>query len=194
MTASTNNSPAPAPADEVLVLQAQAGDTGAAGCLLQRFRPLVKARASHYFGVSLEPEDIVQEGMLALLSAVYAYKTDRNACFAAFASACVEKRMRTAVKENAAPKNSPLNTYIPLDTVEIAADSDPVHKIISDETTSEWFQIFENDLSSLENSVLKLFLKGYSYREIATLLGITEKAADNALQRIRNKIKKIKNP
>ena len=64
MAASTHNSPASAPADEALVLQAQAGDTRAAGCLLQRFRPLVMARASHYFGVSLETEDIVQEGML----------------------------------------------------------------------------------------------------------------------------------
>lgn len=191
MAANTPN-PAAEPPDGLLAKEAQAGDTHAAGILLQRYRPLAQARAARYFGASLEQEDIVQEGMLALLSAVYAFQPERNVDFRVFAVACVENRLRSVVKENAAPKNSPLNAYIPLDTIEIADDSDPEQKIISDEAASEWFQMFENDLSSLENSVLKYFLKGYSYREIAASLGITEKAADNALQRIRNKAKKQK--
>lgn len=190
MTATTRTSPSEPAPDEALAANAQAGDGKSAAALLQKYRPLVQSIASHYFGVSLETEDIVQEGMLALLSAVYAFKSGKNASFATFAAVCVTNRLRSVVKANAAPGNAPLNAYIPLDSVEIAGDSDPVHKIISDEAEEEWFRIFENDLSSLENRVLRCYLNGYSYREISALLRITEKAADNAMQRIRAKLKK----
>ena len=176
--------------DAALAAAAQAGNGKAAAALLQKYRPLVHSIASHYFGASLESEDIAQEGMLALLSAIYAFRSDKNASFRTFATVCITNRIRSAVKENAAPGNAPLNGYIPLDSLELAADSDPVHIIISDEAEEEWFRIFENDLSSLENRVLRCFLKGYTYREIAALLRITEKAADNAMQRIRAKLKK----
>lgn len=190
MTESTQTPPAGPATDAALAAAAQAGDGKSAAALLQKYRPLVHSIASHYFGASLESEDIAQEGMLALLSAVYAFRGDKNASFRTFAAVCITNRLRTVVKENAAPGNAPLNAYVPLDSLDLAADSDPVHIIISDEAQEEWFRIFENDLSSLENRVLRCFLKGYTYREIAALLRITEKAADNAMQRIRAKLKK----
>ena len=41
----------------------------------------------------------------------------------------------------------------------------------------------------MERQVLMLYLGGYSYKEIADSLRITSKAADNALQRVRRKLK-----
>lgn len=190
MTSTTQIPPATPQTDAALAAAAQAGDRKAAARLLQKYRPLVGSIASHYFGASLESEDLSQEGMLALLSAIYAFRENKNASFRTFAAVCITNRLRSLVKENAAPGNAPLNAYVPLDSLELAADSDPVHIIISDEAAEEWFRIFENDLSLLENRVLRCFLRGYSYREIAALLQITEKAADNAMQRIRAKLKK----
>ena len=175
--------------DEQLALLAQSGDASAERILLSRMRPTVQSIASHFAGAALEQEDLIQEGLLALLSAVYAFRPEKAASLRTFAAVCISNRLRSVVRENASPKNAPLNGYVPLDTLEIADYSDPFHQVISDETVDEWFRIFENDLSSLENSVLQYFLKGYSYGEIARILQITEKAADNALQRIRKKLK-----
>ncbi|MBQ7688957.1 MAG: sigma-70 family RNA polymerase sigma factor [Clostridia bacterium] len=180
--------------DESLALLAKAGDDKALSALLERYRPLVQKIASRYYGFSLEQEDICQEGMLAVLSAVYSFLPERSASFKTYASVCVSNRLKTVVKQAASPKHAPLNTYIPLDTVEIVGNSDPEDKVISDEAAREIFRIFQNDLSKLERSVLKCFLKGYSYRETADLLHITEKAAGNALQRIRSKLKMAIHP
>ena len=48
----------------------------------------------------------------------------------------------------------------------------------------------EKNLSPLENQVLHLYLDGNGYVEIAEILGKTPKSIDNALRRIRKKIKK----
>ena len=197
MAQGKHNGSGPSQTDEALAVQAQAGDAAARRQLLERFRPLVGAIVGHYAGGDLgvfDRDDLTQEGLLALLSAIYAFRPDRTAAFRTFAAVCVTNRLRSVLKENDALKNKPLNSYVPLDTLEIAEDSDPVHQIISDETVDEWFRIFENDLSPLENKVLHCFLKGYSYQEIARMLQITEKAADNALQRIRKKLRDKKTP
>ena len=176
--------------DASLVRLAKAGDGKALTSLLRNYRPMVEAISARYYGSGMEPEDLSQEGMLALLSAVYSFLPERSASFKTYAAVCISNRLKTVVRQAAAPKNVPLNTYVPLDQVEIADNGDPVYKVISDEATAEIFRFFQNDLSPLENSVLKCFLKGYSYRETAAALGITEKGADNALQRIRSKLKK----
>ncbi len=176
--------------DASLVRQAKAGDGKALTALLRKHRSLVESLAARFFGSGMETEDLCQEGMLALLSAVYSFLPERSASFRTYAGVCVSNRLKTVVRQAAAPKNVPLNSYIPLDQVEIADDGDPVHKIISDESAAEILRFFQNDLSPLEHSVLNCFLKGCSYRETAAALGITEKGADNALQRIRSKLKR----
>ena len=177
-------------ADAAQVLLAKAGDGKALTALLRKYRPLADGIASRYYGSGMEAEDLQQEAMLALLGAVYSFLPERSAAFRTYAAVCISNRLKTVVRQASAPKNAPLNTYIPLDTVEIADDGDPVYKVISDEATAEIFRFFQNDLSPLEYSVLKCFLKGYRYKETAAALGITEKGADNALQRIRSKLKK----
>nr|MCR5545292.1 LuxR C-terminal-related transcriptional regulator [Lachnospiraceae bacterium] len=46
-------------------------------------------------------------------------------------------------------------------------------------------------LSPMENKVLELYLKGMDYKTIGESLGKEEKSIDNAVQRIRNKVKKL---
>ena len=189
MVHSKANEPGSPQTDEELVRLAQTGNAPAQRHLMERFRPLVQTLAAPYTGAAFDREDLVQEGLVALFSAVYAYQPEKAASFRTFASVCIANRLRSAARESAAQKNAPMHAYVPLDTLEIAEDSDPVHQVISDETVDEWFRIFEQDLSALENKVLRCCLNGYSYQEIAEMLQITEKAADNALQRIRKKLK-----
>ncbi len=176
--------------DEELVLCVQNEVPGAVTELINRFRPFVDSIASHYFGVSLESDDIVQEGMLALLSAAYSYLPDKSAAFTTYSAVCISNRLRSLIKQEAGKKNSPLNTYVPLDDIDIAADSDPVNKVLADETAKILSEVIDSELSSLEHRVLSCVAAGMSYKQTGSMLGISEKSVNNALQRLRNKLKK----
>ncbi|MBR5375984.1 MAG: RNA polymerase subunit sigma-70, partial [Lachnospiraceae bacterium] len=62
--------------------------------------------------------------------------------------------------------------------------------ILNQEKALEISEAIERDLSPLEKSVMDLFMTGMGYTEIARVLGRDEKSTDNALQRIRGKLKK----
>lgn len=179
--------------DEELAAQVQAGTPDAVTELVKRFRPLVESIASHYFGVSLESDDIVQEGMLALLSAAYSYLPDKSAAFRTYSAVCISNRLKSLIKAESGKKNTPLNTYVPLDEIDLPADTDPVEKVLADEAAKILSDIITTELSVLERRVLFRITAGRSYRQTAEELGITEKSVNNALQRLRNKLKKAMN-
>ncbi|MBQ2780100.1 MAG: sigma-70 family RNA polymerase sigma factor [Clostridia bacterium] len=172
--------------DEELVSAYLSGDELAFAILVQRYTPLIRAQSS-YFSVSLsEYEDLKQEGMLGLLSAVRAFEPQRGRSFRSFALVCSRNRMLSSVR----------NRHVvvePMSDEELAAfpselDADPAHRLQKQEDTANLRRWLHNRLSKLEYPVLYLFLNGQSYEQIAEALSVTEKAVDNALQRIRKKI------
>ncbi|MBQ7638602.1 MAG: sigma-70 family RNA polymerase sigma factor [Clostridia bacterium] len=177
--------------DEQLALLSQNGNKDALTALLSRSRAFVEGISSRYSGVSVEKDDLFQEGMLALLSAAYTYSPEKNASFKTYASVCVNNRLRSVLRSENENKNIPLNTYIPLDELNISGGTEPEDKLISLEETEALYDIFDRDLSVLEKKVLICRLEGSGYCEIAKKLNITEKAADNAMQRVRAKLKRI---
>ena len=174
--------------DEALAALAQAGDQKAVAALIDRYRPLVAAIASRYFGASLEADDLVQEGLIGLLSAVYSFSPDKNASFKTYCSVCVVNAIRTAVKADAGKKHSPLNSSVPLEDAELTDDLSPEQIVLSDERAVFINRFICTRLSPLEQAVLKQHLNGADYHTAASALGITEKAVDNALQRARGKL------
>lgn len=176
--------------DNELVSAVQNETPGAVSELIRRYLPIVESTASHYFGVSLESDDIVQEGLLALLSAAYSYLPDKSAAFRTYSAVCISNRLRSVVKADAGKKNSPLNTYVPLDDIDIPADADPVKKVLADEAAENLSHIIDTELSALERRVLICIINGMTYKQTGAALGITEKSVNNALQRLRNKLKK----
>ena len=179
--------------DESLAAAAQTGEQKAVTELIRRYRPFVSMIASHYFGASLETDDIVQEGLIGLLSAVYSYTPARNAAFKTYCAACVTNSIRSAVKADAGRKNAPLNSSLSLDDVEVTADFSPEQIVLSDEKADYINRWISTRLSGLENAVLMQHLNGADYKTAAAALGISEKAVDNALQRVRGKLSKALN-
>ncbi|MCH5197537.1 MAG: sigma-70 family RNA polymerase sigma factor [Oscillospiraceae bacterium] len=177
--------------DEELAVMSQSGDKNALSVLLMGCRSFVESISSRYIGVSLEKDDLFQEGMLAVLSAVYTYDPEKNSSFKAYAGVCVNNRLRSALRSENENKNIPLNTYIPLDDLNISGGTEPENKLISLEETEVLYKIFDRDLSALEKKVLICRLEGLSYSDISQKLNITEKAADNAMQRTRAKLKRL---
>lgn len=192
--------------DEELVEAAKKGDSDAWEEIFFRYRHLVRPKKETKFLVGAEENDVVQERLLGLYSAVTDFDAERSSCFSAFAKRCVDNRLATAITAALRKKHSPLNSYVSLDkeTDEeeggiplldlITADNthNPEDILIDRENRYDMEYKINKELSSLETRVLTKYLEGWSYKEIAAQLGRDEKAVDNAMQRIKRRFRNRK--
>ncbi len=178
--------------DAVLADRAQQGNADAASSLIVRYTPLVTLRAKSFLGTGLELEDLAQEGMIGLLSAIYTYRFQEPAAFKTYACRCIDNKILSAVKAYHRDKNRPLNYHASLEEWDRESESqnamDPQEIIIQQEHQSLRQKQISTLLSAFEQEVLELHLKGNSYQEISDCLHCTTKAVDNALQRVRRKL------
>ena len=191
--------------DEELVMLAQQGNLLAEEYLMNKFKPLVKAKSRAYFLIGADTEDIIQEGMIGLYKAVRDYNIDRNASFCGFAELCVNRQMITAIKAATRHKHQPLNSYISLnkpifddnseqtyiDLLQEGELLNPESLFIGQENKDFIETQMVKNLSGFETRVLALYLQGRSYFEIAKSLKKTEKSIDNALQRVKKKLERF---
>ena len=192
--------------DEVLAGLAQAGDREAEDILIRRYVEMIRGKAHLYFIVGADSEDVIQEGMIGLFKAIHDYSGNREATFKTFADLCINRQILTAVKTASRRKHQPLNDSVSLSTPVDETGGGTLEESLGGDMASNPEVVFmENTLSSLltdENStlfssmerrVLKEYLAGRKYPEIAKLLGKSYKTIDNAMQRIRKKINEYVN-
>ena len=182
--------------DEELALLVQKNDTEACEELLNRYKQHVVSWVRAYFLTCGDSEDLVQEGMVAVFSAINTFNGKSK--FKTYANACVKNRIFSVIKNSKRLKNQPLDNYISLsgwadndsDKTEIIIDTafGPEERFINSEAEKELISIIRGNLSDYEYRILFLYLHGYSYSEIEEKLSKTRKSVDNALQRIRKKI------
>ena len=188
--------------DSALQKLAADGDSYAEEELVSRYMRLVRICARPLFLAGGESEDLIQEGMLGLLSAVRQYNNEHNASFKTFAEWCIRNRLRSAVKSASSLKHDPLNNRVPLESIlsdesqtqavacaELFQKS-PEEQVLARENkkyTEQLYLSLVSMLSKYEKAVLTYYLEGLSYKEIAKLTGKGDKAVDNAIQRIRRK-------
>jgi RNA polymerase sporulation-specific sigma factor len=190
-------------AELALVLAAQGGDQQASAELVRKYRSLVRCKARSYFLVGGDREDVIQEGMIGLFKAIRDYDPDRLSSFRSFAELCVTRQMITAIKTATRRKHAPLNSYVSLsrsttsdeegerlltDILAAKEVCDPATIVISAWEGDYIRKGFCEALSGFEANVLRLYMDGCSYQEIAEKLGRHTKSVDNALQRIKRKI------
>lgn len=182
--------------DELLCSLAQQGDAAAEEILACRYRSLVKACARPHVLVGGDSEDLIQEGMIGLLSAIRTFRPDRDAAFATYARVCIHNRIAMALRSANRDKHLPLNSALPLFQLPQPANApdDPEGELISREEQEGRWKIISDQLSPFEQRVLSFYLKGLSYGEIALRVGKPLKAVDNAIQRIRRKIGRCSDP
>ena len=185
--------------DAELQAAASSGDRVAEEALVERYMRLVRSCARPLFLAGGDSEDLIQEGMFGVLSAIRQFDPKGGASFRTFAEHCVRMRLLSAVKSASRLKHLPLNDGLSLE--QLSEDSDahisamseilrqnPEDLILARERTEELYAELSKCLSKLEKQVLDLYLDGLSYREIAQYLKRDEKAIDNAVQRIRRKL------
>jgi RNA polymerase sporulation-specific sigma factor len=193
--------------DVELILRIREGQTDITDYIMEKYKDFVKSKARSMFILGADNEDLIQEGMIGLFKAVRDYDTGRDASFYTFAELCISRQMYTAVQASRRQKHIPLNNYISLykntsdnadedekyliDTLTSGGHMSPEEMIIDRENVDLLEQRIEESLSQFEKQVLDLYLTGMSYVQIARVLGKDEKSTDNALQRLKVKIKRI---
>lgn len=179
--------------DEQLALLAAQGDDEAMALLVARVTPIAKAKASIYGNLRVPEDDLIQEGMLGFLDAVRTFDASRGVPFKAYAGSCISNRILSAIRESLNNKNIALSKAVSLDNEANAEKSngsgDPADILSVNESVEFIMNLIEEELSDFEKNVIKRFLSKKSYSEIANELECSEKAVDNAMQRIRKKLR-----
>lgn len=193
--------------DEDIVKMAQEGSGTACEFLIDKYRDMVKTRSRTYYINGADNEDVIQEGMIGLFKAVQAYDPKAGTRFSTFAELCVSRQIQTAITGANRQKNRILNESISLsqqlagggdesedgqgeisDTIPADAEG-PEELALINETVSALVEASDKLLSPFERKVWHGMLRGRDYREIAAVLGRSEKSVDNAMQRVKKKIR-----
>ncbi len=190
--------------DHYLIALAKQGKRDAYDRIVKRYYGFVRLKASSYFLIGGDSDDLIQEGLVGLYKAVRDFRNDRESSFRNFAELCITRQIITAVKTSTRNKHTPLNEYVSFSQTPAASGGDgdptldellpgptvhdPVHQVISSEELHSLVTCLSSVLSELESSVLSLYLDGYSYETIAERLECDTKTVDNALQRVKRKV------
>ena len=190
--------------DGYLIALAKQGHADAYDRIVRRYYGFVRLKASSYFLVGGDSDDLIQEGLVGLYKAVRDYRSDRESSFRNFAELCITRQIITAVKTATRNKHTPLNQYVSFssspagsvgdseptldETIAGSTIHDPVNQVISSEELRALVACISTVLSELESRVLTLYLDGHSYEEIGHRLGCDCKTVDNALQRVKRKV------
>lgn len=188
--------------DNEIIEKINAREDGAAEYMMQKYGALVKKEVRTVFLIGAETEDLTQEGMIGLFKAIRDYEPDKGATFLTFATLCIKNQIKSAITASNRKKHTPLNSYISIygddaeegmnvNQLEASKGSyDPEAIILAREQKFDMMRKIDVKLSNYEKKVIKLYLEGLSYADIAKELGKTEKSIDNALFRIRGKLSK----
>lgn len=186
--------------DEILQKMAVSGDQYAEEQLAVRYARLVRMCARPYFLAGGDSEDLTQEGMLGLLSAIREYNGSLDTSFKTYAEQCIKNRLISAIRSASRKKHTPLNDGVSLDDFLSKEEQSqaallgesfrriPEEQVLARESADEIFRTYSRCLSPFENQILNLFLEGLSYQEMASRVSRSQKSVDNAVQRIRHKL------
>lgn len=174
--------------DGVLVSRIASGQYEYLDILISRYMPLILKTSAAYEGSGADSEDLIEEGILAVFSAVKAFDGTK-ASFSAFAALCIKRAMSSHIRTVSAGKRIPDRLVSSLDEVDISSPDTPEQLYIQKESLQSLKESIRFSLTELEYSVLCAYLEGFTHQQIAARLDISLKSVDNALSRIRKKLK-----
>lgn len=190
--------------DLSLLQRIAAGDHEAMERLLGHYKGLVRHKASFMFMAGADAEDVIQEGMIGLFKAIRDYKPDHGLLFSSFAGYCIMSQITDAVRQASRLKHKPLNESVSLqgaagsdpendltwqDLIAAQNTSDPEQQLLDREKQQVLQSFIRQHLSARESQIVLLYLQSLTYQQIADFLGCPVKSVDNALGRVRRKMK-----
>lgn len=187
--------------DEEIIQLIHQGNEKMTDYIMEKYKNLVKQKAKAMYLLGGEKEDLIQEGMIGLFKAIRDFDGNKNNSFYGFADICISRQMYSAIRAAGRQKHLPLNTYVSFHTmigsseeeselqdILTSVEKTPEELVIGRENLEQLAEAIDNKLSPMEREVLELYILGISYKEIAKVLGKSEKSVDNALQRMKMKL------
>jgi RNA polymerase sporulation-specific sigma factor len=187
--------------DNELLSYIAEGNEDANNIIIKKYEPLITSMASRmlrgcpYLGIELS--DLIQEGMIGLNHATSYYNEQKDITFFTYAKTCIERKLISYIISAKTLKNKNLNDSISFDgddegTLEYLLKDDstnPENIVMSEEETKDIINDVKAKLTDLESQVFDLMLSFFNYREIAELLDKEPKQIDNAIYRIKVKVR-----
>ena len=194
--------------DNELVSLANENNEEALKILYEKYKPLINKKCNKYYkyisNKGIEISDLIQECLVGFEESIHNFNPLDNVTFYTFTNVCIDRQISTELKKLNRDKYRPLNEAIPLETLDTDNDINLID-ILKDNTDNpelgllreveyqELYNKIAEILTDLEECVFSLRLQNFNYKEIADILDKDIKSIDNAIQRIRTKIKEIYN-
>lgn len=189
--------------DEELIRMMRNGDEKVVDYLMVKYKNLVRKKARALFLICADNDDLIQEGMIGLFKAIRDYDEEKEASFYHFAELCISRQMYTAMEASQRKKHAPLNSYVSLyeesegeekvplaEVLQSLSNGNPEDLVIDKENVDAFQEKINACLSRMEKQVLALTLQGMNYQQVAQIMEKSPKSIDNALQRIKGKLRK----
>lgn len=172
--------------------------------LFEKYKPLIHSIAKKIYqtnqNIGLDINDLISEGMIGFSIAINTYNEHKDTLFFTYAKKCIESKIYTLIKGANRQKHKLLNSSISVESLEEQFDfslenvignksQDPETIIIDNENVAEMIKDLKKEFTDFESQVFDLKKNGFGYREIAEALEVDSKKIDNAIQRIKTKIK-----
>lgn len=191
--------------DNELLYYVNEANEEATEIIYKKYEPLINNLARKIINYcknsGVEINDLVQEGMLGLSKALEQYKDNKDASFYTFAKTCIERKMISASIAARRQKHKILNDSLSIESTDeegnniceyLLSDdkSNPETMLLNIEREKDILNKASHILTDFEIQVFELKINGFNYKEISEVLDRDVKAIDNALQRIKTKLKK----
>lgn len=173
--------------DDEIVTEINSGNYELMQVIIERYYPVILFNVRTFCPQQYQ-EDAIQEANIALYTAVKDFDSEKSA-FSTFASLCIKRSVQSVLKAHRCKKNIPDELVDPIDELELIDTNSPEKIFFEKQNYESLTTDIRLELSALEYKVLQLHLSGAKYADIASALGISEKAVDNSLSRVRKKLK-----
>lgn len=178
--------------ENALVASAKSGDEAAFASLAEKYHGFLSGYVSSLSVPEREKEDLMQEALIGLLRAVRSYD-GVSSRFATYVAACVRNSVITSLRRyGKQSKEVPLDCAARAAAIAKQADpGTPELTLVDIETTNLLHDRIFSVLSKYERAVFEMYLAEIPYAVMAKKLNKNEKSIDNAVQRIKAKLKKL---
>ena len=177
-----------------LILDVRGGDQNAFDTLLDQYRPLIDASVARFSSdesFSLYCEDLKQEASVVFYNSILAYDLEQTEVeFGLFAKICIYNALVSFLRALKRRSAEPV-AEIPQNLITVQDFEDPSARMLEKERLQSLYAVIRKNLSELEYKVWQLYISGRSAAEIAALLSTDEKSVNNAIYRIRKKLRAV---
>lgn len=173
-----------------LIVEVRNNNQNAFEILLERYKPLIEASVGRFSSTeSSYDDDLRQEACLVFYNAILAYDLEQSEIeFGLFAKICIQNALVSQLRILKKRSEEPMDI---LPESSSQSNESPADKILQQERLKSIYAVIRKGLSDFEYSVWQLYISGRSSADIAALLKTEKRSIDNAIYRIRKKLRAL---